>query len=135
MKNQDTTVSIDNKKITIVENKRSTHNLLNVVFVILGYQGINNLIEYGKTKDSEDLIFGIILTLIMTIGLIKEFVFTTYVNEIDISEISKVSVKKRFWGNRLLILKFKKRNREILIDKYQAEKIKSKLNLLGIKSD
>ena len=122
-----TTINIDKDIIQIKEQRKITSYWLRFMFAMLGIQSIFYWIKFSKSKENYDLVIAIFVSILVLVFILREVFFRTNQNTIKIKEIEKVNIQKVLFEKDLvnLKIKLKRKTREILIDKNQAEKIKN----------
>ena len=122
-----TTINIDKENIQINEQRKITSYWLRFMFAMLGIQSIFYWIKFSKSEENYDLIIALFVSILVLIFILREIFFRTNQNTIQIKEIEKVNIQKVLFEKNLvkLKIKLKRKTREILIDKNQAEKIKN----------
>jgi len=125
-----TTINIDNENIQIKEQRKITSYWLRFMFAMLGIQSIFYWIKFSKSEENYDLIIAVFVSILVLIFILREVFFRTNQNTIKIKEIEKVNIQKVLFEKDLvnLKIKLKRKTREILIDKNQAEKIKNTID-------
>ncbi len=122
-------IKIESNFIKINEERKITSYWLRFMFAMLAIQSIFYWIKFSNSKEIYDLIIALFLLLLVLIFIIREIFFRTSKNIIDLKEIEKITVQKVLFEKELvnLKIKLKRKTREILINKEQAEKIKIKI--------
>ena len=122
-----TTINIESDNIQINDQRKFTSNWLRFMFAMLGIQSIFYWIKFSKTELDYDLIIALFLSILVLIFILREIFFRTNRNTINLKEIKKITIQKVLFEKELvnLKIKLKRKTREIVIDKNQAEKIKN----------
>lgn len=129
MPKTDNSVTIDSGKITIRDRQRPLRVIFSLAIVIFGIQAIFMIIHYQGSEEIYHLALGVVFAFCMGLLVSREVFFRTYRNEIDVNEVSGVSIRKVFSGNGNVYLKLKlnRKTREIFLSEGRALQIKKEL--------
>ncbi|MFN4761984.1 hypothetical protein ACKGJN_02570 [Gillisia sp. Q332] len=132
MSSPENSVKIESDRIKIIEPKKPVRFMFLMILAISGTQGFFSLLKYIETSETGHLFIASFMIALFVLALIKEIFFVSYQNEIAINEVSKIRILPILFGRGTVFLeiKFRKKTRQVLLNKGKANKIMEDLNPL-----
>ena len=132
MSRSDNSVIIEFDKIKIIEPKKPVRFMFLMILSISGTQGFFSLLKYIETAETGHLFVASFMISLFMLAILKEIFFVTYQKEIAFSEVSNIKILPILFGRGTVFLeiKFRKKTRQVLLEKEEAKKIMEALNPL-----
>lgn len=132
MSDSENAVIIDSGKVIIIDRKKPMRVLFYFAMALFGLQAIFEVLAFQRTGAIYHLVFGGILAFLLGLFVSRELFFRTYRSELDLNEISAVTIQRVPFGRGNVYLKFKLNNktRVVFIDRHRAVEVKREIDPL-----